>query len=239
MVPNDNLREMHYSQCLVEISTMCPMQLPQAQDRRTNAPTSASEIENTDKEDGVANETGNRYWTIPNFICFGRILGSFALIGIAIADLPYWFVGLYLVLAVSDLIDGPIARLLDQRSDLGAGLDSLADLLLSSCLVVGVSILCWDVMEREIVYVGVAVASYIVASGYGYWKFKRVPSFHTYSAKATHLLVAISGTCLVLGWSVWPLRAAAIAVLLTNIESLAISRKLTRWKTDVPSIFHA
>ena len=56
----------------------------------------------------------------------------FALIPSALADLPYWFVGAYLVLITTDLIDGPIARSLHQRCELGAHLDSVADATLNA-----------------------------------------------------------------------------------------------------------
>ena len=61
--------------------------------------------------------------TVPNLICLVRMLGSLALIGVAYAGKPYWFVGLYIALSLSDWLDGLLARRLKQRSDFGARLD--------------------------------------------------------------------------------------------------------------------
>ena len=72
------------------------------------------------------------FWTIPNVLCIARFSGSFGLLPIAAAGLAGWFVGVYLVLILSDLIDGPIARSLRQRSNIGAHLDSIADVALNS-----------------------------------------------------------------------------------------------------------
>lgn len=176
-------------------------------------------------------------WTIPNVICLLRIAGTLALVGLAIVQEPFWFVRLYVVLGISDLVDGPLARRFGQSSDVGAVLDSVADVLLSGCLVIGAAILCWAVVKGELAIIVTAVTSWLVATGLCFWKFRRIPSFHTYSAKLTHLLVAIAGVSLVLGWSVWPLRVASLAVVATNVESIAITASLEKWRSDVPSIF--
>lgn len=179
----------------------------------------------------------DRFWTIPNVLCLVRLFGAFGLPALAVAGLPIWFVAVYLILAATDLIDGPIARWTNQNSTTGAGLDTIADLWLSFCLLTGAAILSWEMIRQEWILIVVAVASYVVAASFGYWKFRKIPSYHTYSAKITHFLVALAGISLVLGWTVWLLRIASVAVILTNVESLAITNKLDQWKTDVASIF--
>lgn len=184
-----------------------------------------------------SHERVNVIWTIPNIICLVRIVGSFALVGLAIAQLPYWFAEVYLVLAASDLVDGEIARRYGQSSALGAGLDSLADIVLSISLLIGVALIRWSAVWGELGMIAIAIVSYLIAVTVCFLKFRRLPSFHTYTAKGTHFLVAVGGVCLVLDWSVWPLRIAAISIVLTNLESLAIIFRLKDWRTDVPSVF--
>ena len=178
-----------------------------------------------------------KFWTLPNALCAGRLVGSFALLPLAVADLPYWFVGAYLILITTDLIDGPIARKLHQRSDLGAHLDSIADLTLNSCLLVGVTILCWDVLQHELFLVGAGVASYGLSVLFGFWKYRRLVAYHTYIAKSTQWLAMIAAVCLVLDWSTWPFRVAAIAAIVGNLEAIAITGVLAKWQTDVPTLF--
>lgn len=176
-------------------------------------------------------------WTIPDSICAFRIVGSVGLIGLAIIDAPIWFVGFYIVLGISDLVDGPIARAIKQQTKYGAKLDSLADVMLSTSLLIGAAILSWETLLGEIVFVVAAVVSYAIAIGFGYWKFKKIPSYHTWTAKLTHLLTAIAGICLILDWSVVPLRIAAVSAVIANLESLIISFKSNVCLTDVPSVF--
>jgi CDP-diacylglycerol--glycerol-3-phosphate 3-phosphatidyltransferase len=184
---------------------------------------------------------GNRddFWTIPNIIGMGRLVGSLLLIGIALAGWPFGFIAFYILLAVSDWIDGFLARRLNQRSESGAHIDSMADLTLNTCLLVGVAILTPQVIQQETAWIALAVVSYLLNVGYGLHKFRRIPSYHPYSAKITHGLVVFAAFSLVLGWSVWPMRIAAIAATLTNLECLVITRRLGRYQADVPSLFHA
>jgi len=187
-------------------------------------------------EAGSTQET-TKFWTVPNILCAFRFVGSFALIPIALGNLPYWFVGTYLVLITTDLIDGPIARRLHQRSDLGAHLDSVADATLNACLVIGAAILCWDALQHELVFVGAVVASYLLSQAFGLAKFRKPISYHTYIAKTTQWLAVFAALALVLDGSVWPLRIATAVATAGNIETILITAALATWKTDVPTVF--
>lgn len=176
-------------------------------------------------------------WNVPNFLSVVRIVGAFFLVAIAFTDQPHWFVGIYLVFAFTDLIDGPLARWLGQSSTIGAKLDSVADVLLSTSLLIGATILSWELLKRELPLISVAIASYVLCAGVALWKFKHMPAFHTYLSKVNHLLVAVGFICLILQWSVWPLRVAAVTTILTNLEGTAIGLLIDEWKTDVPSVF--
>jgi CDP-diacylglycerol--glycerol-3-phosphate 3-phosphatidyltransferase len=183
------------------------------------------------------NATHNQALNVPNFLSSVRIIGAFLLVAIALTGRPYWFVGVYLVFALTDLIDGPLARWLGQSSEIGAKLDSVADVSLSTSLLVGATILSWQLLKNELTLIGMAIGSYFICVVVALWKFQRMPSFHTYAAKANHFLVAIGFISLILQWSVWPLRVAAVSTILTNIESTAICWLLDQWETDVPSVF--
>jgi len=56
----------------------------------------------------------------------------------------------------------------------------------------------------------------------GLVKFRKVPSYHTYMAKASWLLIAIGAITFLLGYSPWPLRTALAAITITNLEAIAI-----------------
>jgi cardiolipin synthase len=87
--------------------------------------------------------TGVRPWKSlnwPNRISLIRLLlvVPFVLLVMNQRDWPagrYWAIGIFLVMAVSDFLDGLLARKLDLRTRLGAILDPLADKVLIICSV--------------------------------------------------------------------------------------------------------
>src|SRR5437899_8360654 len=113
-----------------------------------------------------------RIWTVPNQITFLR-LGFLQFFLILIAYDHYRWALLVLVIAgLSDGIDGVLARILNQRSALGAYLDPIADkLLLSSSFVILAfkKQLAWWltilVLSRDVLIFIVAVVILLV-SGY-------------------------------------------------------------------------
>ena len=62
---------------------------------------------------------------IPNIITGSRILGAAVLF--FFRDVDAWFLGIYLFCALTDLIDGPVARKLNAESSVGALLDTVGD----------------------------------------------------------------------------------------------------------------
>ena len=180
----------------------------------------------------------DRYLTIPNIICMARIIGSVAMVGLAIADYPRAFVIAFVVLSLSDWVDGKLARWLNQRSDFGARLDSASDAVLYTCLLIGSLILKWDVLKQEFLWLLMPLTTYAITIGYGLWKYGRAPSYHTYGAKFSYWLVLFGGVALLLDWSVWPIRMAAVSGTLTNLEATAITYVLPTWQADILTILH-
>ena len=77
--------------------------------------------------------------TIPNFITIFRFLLVPAVIWALVSDDVGWALACFVVAGVSDAVDGFIARHFNQRSELGAYLDPMADkiLLVSVFVVLG------------------------------------------------------------------------------------------------------
>ena len=178
-------------------------------------------------------------FTIPNVICLCRIVGSFGLVPLAIADRPLAVLTLFLALMFSDWIDGKLAILLDQRSELGPRLDSLADLTMYAGLLFALIWLRAAVIAGEIEFLAAAGITYAASCGFAAWKFSQLPSYHTRSAKTSWFLMAVAAVSLFLDWSVWPFRVALVAVSLANLESIFITALLHEPRTDVISWFAA
>lgn len=183
-------------------------------------------------------EYKDRIVTIPNVICAARLVGAFVMLAFAFMGYPRTFVIMFTVLSLSDWVDGKLARWLKQRSDFGARLDSFADSILYAALVIGSCVLRWDVLQNEVPWLTIGLASYLLTSGYGLWKYGKIPSYHTYGAKTTQWLILFGAIFLLTDLSVWPFRLAMASVTLTNLEATAITYVLDEWRADVLTVLH-
>jgi CDP-diacylglycerol--glycerol-3-phosphate 3-phosphatidyltransferase len=175
---------------------------------------------------------------VPNLLSAIRLLGSFALMALAIMGWGKAFLWLFVALALTDWLDGKLAILLRQKTALGARLDSWADAALYGALLFGALWLHSATLAAELGWILSAVVSYVVSTMAGLWKYGRWPSYHTRAAKTSWFLIAVAVVCLFQGWAVWPLRVAAVAVTLTNLEAMLITSLCADWRADVESAFH-
>lgn len=181
----------------------------------------------------------DRYLTIPNLLCLVRLLGSLVLIPIALQGNNQLFFWTFLFLAATDWVDGKLAILLDQRSLFGARLDSWADAALYAALAFGLLVLYGETLATEMLWIALALGSYLVSTTAGFWKYRRWPSYHTRAAKTSWLLTALAVIALFTDWSTLPVRIAAVAILLTNLEAIAITWISPHWQADVATLYHA
>lgn len=190
-------------------------------------------------DDAAEPQITNRLLTVPNLLCVIRLAGSFVLVPIALKGQNEVFLWLFIFLAMTDWLDGKLAILLDQRTVFGARLDSWADAALYAALLFGIVTMYGDVLRSELVWIGVAVAGYPLSVAAGLWKYKRWPSYHTRAAKTSWFLTAVAVVALFSNWDLWPLRVAAVAVFVTNLEAILITLISPAWSADVTSVFHA
>lgn len=178
-------------------------------------------------------------WNVPNTLCAIRLVGSLILVPVALFGRPMVFLGVFLVVAGTDWIDGKLAIWLKQRTTFGARFDSVADAAMYAALLLGCVWLKGDVLLAEAAWIGAALMCYVLSCLSALYKFRRLPSYHTYSAKISWLMTVLAAVALLSGWAVWPLRVAMLAVSLANLEALLITLLSNRWRTDIPTLWHA
>ncbi len=184
----------------------------------------------------TGSERSDRLATIPNIICVIRLVGSAALVVLAATGHGTGFLWLFLALAMSDWVDGKLARLLNQRSVWGPRLDSWADATLYLALLIGAIILHGDTLRSELGWILPALSSYALSTGAGFWKYRRWPSYHTRAAKTSWFLMLVGAACLFGQWELWPLRVALAAVTITNLEAWLITILSPVWRADVETV---
>ncbi len=174
--------------------------------------------------------------TIPNVLAAIRFALSPGLVLLAFVGDATAVLVLFIVLEATDWIDGKLAAWLDQRTELGARLDTIADLAMYGCLLVAIGWLETEVLLREWPWVVVPLMTYAASWATSLLKFGRMPSYHTRSAKVSWFLALVAAVALLTRGHVWPLRIAAAAVALANVEATALTLVLDRPRSDVSSI---
>ena len=182
---------------------------------------------------------------IPNALSFSRILGavllllgSFEVLPIPPLSAPFFVI--YILCIISDLIDGPIARKTKTVTNFGSSLDSIADMVLIFT-VLAIFIFFIPDMDFKMwmfVCVGIVIVIRAVSVIIGFKKFRAAAVLHTYSSKATSLILAafpvfywFLGIDIAFG-------IIAAAAIPSAIDELVINIRQKKLKMDVISMFH-
>lgn len=173
---------------------------------------------------------------VPNALTALRLALSPGLVLLALVGRPTWFLWLFLGLEFTDWLDGKVADWLDQRSEFGARLDSVADMVMYAVLLVGLVLLEGDVLAREWPWLVPALGGYVVSWLASLLKFRRMPSYHTLTAKGSYFLVIGATVALLALDLAWPVRVAAAGVTVANLEAVLLTLTLDAPRSDVPSI---
>jgi CDP-diacylglycerol--glycerol-3-phosphate 3-phosphatidyltransferase len=179
------------------------------------------------------------YLTVPNLICYGRIVTSALLVVLAFAEMRAASLAAVFLLFASDWIDGRLARTLNQSTEFGAKVDSVSDLCMFASVLLAVLMLNPHYILDHLVWLSTAVISYCLHVAACLVKFRRWPSYHTRLAKTSWLATAVATVAAFTGWGHWPLRVATIFVTAANIEGIVITRLLPYSQVNVPSFLRA
>ncbi len=177
-----------------------------------------------------------RLLTIPNALGALRLLASPALVLVAAAGRDGAFLLLFLALTLTDWIDGKLAKWLDQRSELGARIDTVADVVMYAALLLGIGLLKEALVRAEWPWIVAGCAAYALSFGASMLKFGRPPSYHTRLAKTSWLLALLTVIALFTVEWVWPFRLTAAVVTLANLEATVITVRLRDRRVDVGSV---
>ena len=140
---------------------------------------------------------------------------------------------------LTDATDGLLARRLNQTSELGAKLDSWADLFTYLCLPFCAWWLRPEVIRQEAVYIGGGIFFYLAAIAVGFWKFHHLTSYHTWGAKISAVVFGAAVLVLFAGGPGWVFRWVMPIIVLAELEEMAITATLPELRANVRSLWHA
>lgn len=168
------------------------------------------------------------------------ILAPLTLALAAYAPSPAGFAVCLIAALLSDIFDGVIARRLGVATPGLRRLDSIADTLFYAACIGALWLLYPRTLAAHAALLLVLLGLELLRYGFDLLKFGREASYHMWSSKLWGLLLFLAFfSLLVLGRDGRLVDAAIVAGIVTDLEGLLISALLPRWRSDVPSMFHA
>lgn len=160
----------------------------------------------------------------------------FALMMVVVIPFGPAFWACYLCGGFTDLIDGFIARKLNQQSLAGAKLDSITNMIFAVAIMVvileNISIPVWIWLWVSLIAL-IRIISYMI----GFYKFRTFSSSHTYANKATGALIFAYP----LLYPIWDMNIAGIIIgivaFVSSLEELIITVKSRVLERDCKTIF--
>ncbi len=173
---------------------------------------------------------------IPNLISVFRLLGSFLLIFTEALSVPFFII--YGITAISDALDGFIARRMKCVSELGSKLDSLCDITLYFVLFAKILTPLEKIMPAIFWYiiltiVIIRVTSYIYAAV----KYRVFSSLHTRLNKLTGFSFFLAPFFLKTPYAVYAVFAVCAISALATIEELCIHIQQKEYRSNIKSAF--
>ncbi len=184
-------------------------------------------------------QTKDEIVNLPNLVSLIRILMAPVLFYFAFTQQPYWFIGVLLFAEFTDVLDGFLARTLNQITEMGSHLDSWGDFVIYSTIAVCAWILWPDILLRESLYFIIIVLCFTLPALIGFIKFRRFTSYHTWSVKLAVVITVLSYILLFSGLLDWPFRVAALFCLYAAIEEIAITLLIHHEHVDVRTVWQA
>ncbi len=170
----------------------------------------------------------------PNCITLSRFVFSFALFLTKPFSIPFTI--LYLLIGLSDILDGYLARKTGTTSKLGEKLDSAADMVFNFVLIIilypvikpGTEILIWIALIALIRIAALAVV---------YKKYRIPGMIHTLANKGTGLLLFLFPILYSMFPSEYWIDLVCLAATISAIEEFVIDLCSTEWNANRKSLF--
>ncbi|MCP4188440.1 MAG: CDP-alcohol phosphatidyltransferase family protein [Gammaproteobacteria bacterium] len=183
-------------------------------------------------------DDSHHIYNLPNAVSFLRVLLVPVLFYLAINQQPYWFFGAVLFSEFTDVLDGYLARKLNQMTIVGSHLDSWGDFLIYVSMAACAWIL-WPALVAEYwLYIGLIVLSFTLPVIVGLIKYQSLTSYHTWSVKTAVAVTVVGYLLLFSGILDWPIKLAAAVCIYAAAEEIVITLISEKERVNVRSVWH-
>ncbi len=175
---------------------------------------------------------------VPNILSFYRLLSFPVVLYLALTGRENWFVLLFCVNLVTDILDGLIARVFHLETEFGAKLDSMADTGTFILAVAGIWLFKWPDFEPHVVSFSLLIGLFVFSHLLTVIKFGHLPSLHLYSWKIGGYIQGIFFFVLfVFGFNTAFYYFMAIWGILSFTEHILIQLLLPELKSNMKGLY--
>jgi len=187
---------------------------------------------------GTRTITTNLRTTIPWTMIALRALGSPLIVSGAKRGWPgMWLAAIVLFALVDDIFDGILARRFHCETPTLRLSDSIADTIFYLGVLAALWLRTPELLKGNWILFAALLSLEAARYVFDLWKFGKAASYHSYLAKAWGLLLAAA---MIGGFALDSLRfmipTALLCGIIVNLEGLAMSVMLPRWKNDVKTL---
>jgi CDP-diacylglycerol--glycerol-3-phosphate 3-phosphatidyltransferase len=181
-----------------------------------------------------------RGWYRSVALTLARVALAPALIVAGAHDAPGWLLALIVVLAfASDVFDGVVARRAVAVTTTLRRADSLAD----TVFYLAVAWVTWRKHGDALLPYRWVIVAVLIGEMLAYVaalvKFRRIASYHARSARLSGIALVLAIVLLLAWHSAVLVPIALVAIVVSQLESIAITLLLRESRTDVPSVLIA
>ena len=178
-------------------------------------------------------------YNVPNALSAYRLVALPFIIASIFYGNKNLFITLITVNLITDFLDGFIARTFHLETELGAKLDSLADMGTYISAVAGMLVLEKEFVNNHTNALVLLISLYLLPYVISFLRFRQLNSFHLYSSK---LVAYIQGifiiTYFIWGYLDWYFYFMIIASCASYIEEILIVVLIKKLRSNLKSVYH-
>jgi len=175
---------------------------------------------------------------IPNIISLYRLFAFPVVLFIIIAGNQSVFSILLIISLFSDVLDGWIARKFHMETEIGAKIDSLADIGTYLLAITGVFVFKWEEFSPFRIFFFVFIGLFLLSHIVSILRFRRTPSLHLYSSKtAGYIQGGFFIVLFSLGFYSWYFFVMILSGYFAFTESIAISLISKKYLTNAKGLY--
>lgn len=175
--------------------------------------------------------------SIPNSLSLFRLLGSPLMLPLSTWPDRRLIVGWFVLLGLSDCLDGALARRWNQVTEFGSKLDGIADLVFYPCAAVVLAMLFPTYLVPNLPWIAFTFAALVAVLIASWWKCGRIILLHTHLSRFAGVVVFFAVLASFFVDTTLLIRAVALLYTLSFLEGIAIFTRFGAVSPDRRSYF--